>query len=288
MIGGATRFPEYASTAPSDSSNRLEDSSISTSDPATAFTRWNSITLFFGDVVACASAVTVGCFAVYMIETYWLGIPCFVFQSPYLEEQRFWLAVIMVAICGGAAYAGHHSERHPFHEDLRGILIAPLVGFVGCVEFAYKTSFSQLQLPLALLATLAVPLMRIAVRRKLTTSGMPVVKAAMIGLGRPGAAVKVLLRGAYLRYQVTSGGPPCDYAKDSNGCVGTRLERPKRETDARQVILVRWDGKMPNVRMIPYAVVPPIHGPQLARLATQSLLSSDPVLSRPQPSLVSH
>jgi hypothetical protein len=215
LIDGAKRFPEYASTTstPTDSSNRLEHSPISTSDAAAAFSWWNFITSFVGDVVACAS----GCFAAYAIEIYWLGIPSFAFQGLYFAEQLFWLAAVMVVCCGRVAYAQHHSGRHPFHEDLRGILSAPLVGFAGCVEFAYETRITRLWLLLAwLFATLALPLMRVAVRRTLTTSGTWVVKAAMTGLGRLGTAVKELLGGgAYLRYQVTSAGPR--YTKDLNG-----------------------------------------------------------------------
>jgi hypothetical protein len=133
----------------------------------------------------------------------------------------------MVAICGRVARAGRLSERHPFHEDLRKILSALLVGFVGCVEFAHKTSFSRLRLLLAWLAPdTRGSHMRIVIRRTLTTSGMWVVRAAMIGLGRLGPAVKELLGGdPYAKYHVASDGLPSDFAKDLTRAVGMRLDK---------------------------------------------------------------
>jgi hypothetical protein len=80
-IRGANRFPAVTvglrlqdpstACALTDSSNRLEHL-IRTSDYAVVSTWWDFIALFFGDVTACASAVTIGCFA---------------FQSHYLARN---------------------------------------------------------------------------------------------------------------------------------------------------------------------------------------------------------
>jgi hypothetical protein len=263
-----------------DLSTGLEDPPISTSDLAATFTWRNFIKLCFGDVAAGTSAVAVGCFVTYSTETFWLG-----------AEQLFWLAVVMVAICRRVARAGQRSERHPFHEDLREIL-SPL----GCsfCRLCRVRLQDRLFPPAAAVGVAARDTRGSAhAPRRLADADRRgngwVVEAAMIGLGRPGAADKQLLGGdAYLRCQVTSGGPPSDYAKESNRSVGTRLDKPKSKTDARQVILVRWDGEMPNVRMIPCVVAPSIYKRPLAGLAIQTLLSSDPVPLRVQAGLVSH
>jgi undecaprenyl-phosphate galactose phosphotransferase len=284
---------------PTNSSNRLEDA-IPASDQAVASTSWNSVALFFGDLIACASAMAIGGFAAYAIETCLFGVPYLAFKGPYLARQLLLLAGVMVAICGKFAHAGHYTMRRTFHEDLGEILNALLVGFVisGFVEFAYTTGFSRLWLLLTwLLATFAIPLMRIVVRWGLTKSGTWVVKAAMIGLGRHGAAVKELLGDdAYLGYHVIVAGPLSAYLKDSNGSVGMRLDKLMTDTGAQQVFLVPSAFEMHdldalinalNVRMIPYAVVPPIHKLPLARLVTQAFLSRDVVLLRVQTGLVS-
>jgi Undecaprenyl-phosphate galactose phosphotransferase WbaP len=260
----------------------------------------NGAGLFLGDVVAFASSVVIGGISVYGIESHLLGIPYLAFEGPYLVQQLVLLGCVMVGICGWFARTGHYSERRPFREDLSGILNALLVGVVisGFVEFANKTSFSRLWLLLSwLLAALAIPLARVLVRRALVSSGTWVINAVMIGLGSHGKSVKDLLtRDPYLGYRVTNDGSLSAYTKDSNGSLGMRLDTLMQASAAQRVILVPADEEMPdlefmidalNVRMIPYAVVPPIHKLPLARLATQTFLSCDAVLLRVRPGLVS-
>jgi len=210
------------------------------------------------------------------------------------------LGCVMLGLCGWFARTGHYTERRPFREDLSGILNAVMVGVLisGFIEFANKTNFSRLWLLLTwLLVALAVPLARVLVRRALASSGSWVVNAVMIGLGSHGTSVRESLTGdSYLGYRVTSDGGLAAYTKDTNGSLGMRLDKLMSETNAQRVILVPADNEMHNleymidalnVRMIPYAVVPPIHKLPLARLATQTFLSCDAVLLRVRPGLVS-
>jgi len=207
VIRSANRFPAitvdlrrpqdpWTACTPTNSSVRPEHF-IPKSDYAMASTWWNSIALFFGDVTALASAVVIGGFASYAIETYLLEAPYFALQGPYLARQLLLLPGAMVAICAGFAHARPCSERHPYREDLAAILNALLVGFVisGLVEFAYQTSFSRLWLLSTwLLAALATPLVRVIVRQMLTT-------------GRQGGDARV-------GYEVPVGRPLSAYTKD--------------------------------------------------------------------------
>jgi Undecaprenyl-phosphate galactose phosphotransferase WbaP len=284
-----------------DAGNGLEVPSAASTLARAVASGWrNTTALIFGDVIACAGALAIGGIAAYGVETGLLGIPYRAFEGPNLAQQLLLLACVMVGICGWFARAGHYTQRRPFREDLAGILNALLIGVVisGFVEFAYKTSFSRMWLMLAwLLAAFAVPLARVVVRRALTATGTWVVNAVMIGLGSHSASVKELLaRDAYLGYRVTPDGPLSAYTKDSKGSLGMRLDNLMSDTDAQGVILVPADSEMQdleimidtlNVRMIPYAVVPPIHKMPLARLATQTFLSCDAVLLRVRPGLMS-
>jgi Undecaprenyl-phosphate galactose phosphotransferase WbaP len=283
-----------------DANNRLEAASPTRASGHPASTIWNATALFFGDIAASACALAVAGIAAYHIDSSLLGTPYRAFEGPNLALQLLLLAGVMVAICGWFVRAGHYTERRPFREDFSGILNALLVGVVisGFVEFAYKTSFSRLWLLLTwLLAAVAIPISRVVVRRALTASETWTVNAVMIGLGRHSASVKELLTGdAYLGYRVTADGSLSDYTKDPKGSLGKRLDKLMSETAAQRVILVPSDSEMPdlevmidalNVRMIPYAVVPPINRLPLTRLATQTFLSCDAVLLRVRPGLVS-
>jgi undecaprenyl-phosphate galactose phosphotransferase len=265
-----------------------------------ASSHWlNATSLFFGDLLTFAASIAIGGIAAYGIESYLLGIPYLAFEGPFLLQQLLLLGCVMVGLCGWFARTGHYTERRPFREDLSGILNAVLIGVLisGFVEFANKTNFSRLWLLLTwFLAALAVPLARVLVRRGLAASGLWVVDAVMIGLGSHGKSVKDLLTGdSYLGYRVATDGGLAAYTKDTNGSVGMRLDKLMNETNAQRVILVPADDEMNNleymidalnVRMIPYAVVPPIHKLPLARLATQTFLSCDAVLLRVRPGLV--
>jgi Undecaprenyl-phosphate galactose phosphotransferase WbaP len=284
----------------------IDDSKATGRAPATvarepASSHWrNGASLFLGDLLALATSLVIGGIAAYCIESFLLGIPYLAFEGPYLAQQLVFLGCVMVGLCGWFARTGHYTERRPFREDLSGILNAMLVGVLisGFVEFANKTNFSRLWLLLTwLLAALAVPLARIVVRQALAASGTWVVNAVMIGLGSHGKSVKELLtEDSYLGYRVTVDGGLSAYTKDSNGSLGMRLDKLMNETNAQRVILVPAGDEMHNleymidalnVRMIPYAVVPPIHKLPLARLATQTFLSCDAVLLRVRPGLVS-
>ena len=282
------------------------DNNIAVFPPAvavrgTASKHWrNGVGLFVGDLLALVMSVVIGGVAAYSVESYVLGIPYLAFEGPYLRQQLVFLGCVMLGICGWFARTGHYTERRPFREDLGGILNALLVGVLisGFVEFANKTNLSRLWLLLSwLLAALVIPFVRVFARRALAASGNWVVNAVMIGSGTHGKSVKELLTAdPYLGYRVSVDGPLSAFTKDSNGSLGMRLDKLMGETGAQRVILVPADGEMQNlesmidalnVRMIPYAVVPPIHKLPLARLATQTFLSCDAVLLRVRPGLVS-
>jgi Undecaprenyl-phosphate galactose phosphotransferase WbaP len=271
---------------------------------ASPATRQMSRNVFFylltTDLVALVGSIAIACALAYESSQHILRLPYLALGSSELPLRLGIWTTLICGVCVWFYVSGHYTVRRPLREEAPKIWSALFLLLLidGFAEFVTKTDFSRGWLvSIWIVSAAALPVARIGIRRVLDSRGLWQLDAVIVGCGVHVDSVHEGLSGdRYLGYRVVSSSDPTWFT----GCDRAEMDNKVREFSASSgidvVILVPSKDELENsinlidvlnIRMIPYALVPPIHRLPSVGLHMQPLLRSDAVLMTVRSGLLS-